>query len=293
MRESTLTEITGNDQWIGLGIAGNQAGHLNQAGEAEDFKHVTAEENAPKGMFPWYVPKHPGFLGVNPVTHTKLQHNGEDCLQPEPEVALIVEFLYSKNSTSLLDGMIVKGFTACNDCSRRLKANKLSQKKNWGENSQGLAEKIILLDDFESPDGSISNYRVTSFLKRNNNLYAYGKDTAVVDYTYFGSTLVEWMTSQINTQKDEGPLEELNIIMNSEKPKYGVIAIGATAYDSFGNSGERFLLPQDEIFVVVYDSGLHNAEFIKTSLENDSLNHNTEGLISLQQKVQPSLATIC
>ena len=44
--------------FIGLGVAGNFALHLAQAGELEDFKSIiTADEAAPKGMFPFYLPK--------------------------------------------------------------------------------------------------------------------------------------------------------------------------------------------------------------------------------------------
>ena len=51
---------------IKLGIAGNMAGHLEQAGEARDFTHVVAAAGLPKGLFPWHVPGAPGVLGVDP-----------------------------------------------------------------------------------------------------------------------------------------------------------------------------------------------------------------------------------
>ena len=42
---------------ICLGVAGNFAHHLEQAGELEDFKDVvTATPDAPKGIFPFYLP---------------------------------------------------------------------------------------------------------------------------------------------------------------------------------------------------------------------------------------------
>ena len=47
-------------KYLGLGIAGNFALHLAQAGELEEFKDIiTAEEAAPKGMFPFYLPNNP------------------------------------------------------------------------------------------------------------------------------------------------------------------------------------------------------------------------------------------
>ncbi len=49
---------------IGLGVAGNFAGHLEQAGEAADFASITTiEEIQPKAIFPFYVPApQAGFL---------------------------------------------------------------------------------------------------------------------------------------------------------------------------------------------------------------------------------------
>ena len=53
-----------------FGVAGNFTGHLEQAGEARDFTQVkTAEKNAPKAVFPTYLPKSgnsiPVFLNVS------------------------------------------------------------------------------------------------------------------------------------------------------------------------------------------------------------------------------------
>ena len=55
--------------WFGFGVAGNFAGHLEQAGEAADFATVTSEGIAPKGIFPWYAPGNDTFLGEFPLSH--------------------------------------------------------------------------------------------------------------------------------------------------------------------------------------------------------------------------------
>ena len=270
IKKATLSEITKEGTWIGLGIAGNQPGHLDQAGEGDDFKNIAADEHAPKGMFPWYVPNHESFLGACPLSNNEIRHNGEACLQPEPEVGLVVEFDYSNDAGKLLDSMRVIGFTAVNDCSRRLAADKISMKKNWGDRSQGMAKNVYLLEDFQSAKGSISEYRLASYLRRNDVMHTYGKDTAVVDYTYFDQQLVEWMTSQINNQKDEGPLESFSEILGGAKHQYGVIAIGATAYEDFGNSAEKFLRVGDEVFVAVYDSSVYSSDKISSMLADGS-----------------------
>jgi len=41
----TLEEIIDGKAFVGFGVAGNQAEHLAQAGEANDFKDVVALEN--------------------------------------------------------------------------------------------------------------------------------------------------------------------------------------------------------------------------------------------------------
>jgi hypothetical protein len=40
--------------WFGFGVAGNFAGHLEQAGESADFVNVASNGVAPKGIFPSY-----------------------------------------------------------------------------------------------------------------------------------------------------------------------------------------------------------------------------------------------
>jgi hypothetical protein len=56
---------------IGLGVAGNFAGHLEQAGESLDFVDLKlACDRTPKGLFPFYVPHCKGKLGVFPVSST-------------------------------------------------------------------------------------------------------------------------------------------------------------------------------------------------------------------------------
>ena len=86
-----------NNTFIGLGVAGNFAGHLEQAGEAADFLQVkTVEAVQPKAIFPFYVPSENlsgyQFLSTYPLYHTEIRFpNDADNLQIEPEIALICE----------------------------------------------------------------------------------------------------------------------------------------------------------------------------------------------------------
>lgn len=282
----TLVEITNGQDWVGLGIAGNQAEHLNQAGEAEDFKDVVAFENAPKGMFPWYIPGSESFLGVNPLSSSELKLKEEDPLQPEPEIGLVVEFQYAETSDTankVLESLSVLGFSAFNDCSRRIPASKISHKKNWGAASQGMAEAILPIQDFTAKGGVIESFRLACYLKRDGEVLQYGKDTAVSDYCYFNNALTEWIVNQINTQQDNGPLEPIGAMLAEIKPQYGVIGIGATCYTEFGNSDERFLKEGDTIFVAAYDSNKHSVNEVERLLSDDKTPQNSDSIILLEQ----------
>ena len=88
--------------YVGFGIAGNFAHHLDQAGEAKDFVDVEVEEeNAPKGLFPFYQPKpNHTFLNTFPLSSSQIVlPNIEGAkVQMEPEVALLCNIVYNKKN---------------------------------------------------------------------------------------------------------------------------------------------------------------------------------------------------
>ena len=139
MIELDLDEVRG---WFGFGVAGNFAGHLEQAGEAVDFVNVTSEGAAPKGIFPWYAPGHDSFLGEFPLSHDALmvpeaiEADGPLNLQIEPEVGLACDVVWDGDTVVTLRPFALGAF---NDCSiRRPGAPKISYKKNWGRRPKAL-----------------------------------------------------------------------------------------------------------------------------------------------------------
>ena len=92
------TDISALRAAVGFGVAGNFAGHLEQAGEAADFAGVTAASaEAPKGIFPWYVPGHESFLAQFPISSDQLELpvSVEPLnLQIEPEVVVLFDVAY-------------------------------------------------------------------------------------------------------------------------------------------------------------------------------------------------------
>lgn len=247
-------------QCIGLGVAGNFAKHLEQAGEIKDFVHVQAKEGAPKGIFPFYLPQSDSFLNVFPLSSEQQVASGTINPQLEPEMALYCEIEYQEGKVV---GIHPRKFAAFNDCTvRKDGASKISQKKNWGESSKGVSNTWIDLDKF-SLGGTLDGYKLASFAKRDGVLHPYGVDTEILGYSYFYEILIDWLIDKMNTQEDTGPLENISeLLAENDYPEFAVISVGATAYEPFGEN--NYLESGDEIFVAVYPKEIENiAEWIE------------------------------
>jgi len=275
---------------IGLGVAGNFAGHLEQAGEARDFVGVAvADAKAPKGLFPFYVPGATDhFLGVYPISSDRLWLAGPgEALQIEPEVALLCEIDARGDRVRALS---VKAFAAHDDCSiRREGASKISQKKNWGPASKGTSSHLVAVDGL-ARGGVLDGYRIASFLVRDGEVRAYGQDSAVASYSYFHEQLLDWIVGRLNDQRDEGPLEDVGAWWRrAGRPSRALISIGATRYTDYGES--TFLRAGDRAVVVVYDAGRFDEAALRERLRRGTL-ASGEGCSVLDQLVvEPGVAS--
>lgn len=271
--------------YLGLGIAGNFALHLDQAGEAEDFKDIiTADEAAPKGMFPFYLPLEvksaKEILRTYPLDADRIKLPNENVnVQAEPEVGLICELEYMNDHISSIKPT---HFGAYNDCSIRVKgASKISDKKNWGESSKGLSNTLFEIDKFED-GGVMDNFSIASFLRRDGELHAYGEDVELNGYSYFYEKLTDWMTNQIGTQEDFGPLEPImSYITECDYPSKAIISIGATRYTHYGET--TFLNSGDEVIIVVYNNKTSSLDYVIDSIKNSS--YDVSKMSVLKQKV--------
>ena len=263
---------------FGLGVAGNFAGHLEQAGEAADFVGVSAEAGAPKGVFPFYVPgANDHFLGVFPLSAERVALAAEqERLQIEPEVGLLCQLEYDGGGVSSIEP---RSFAAYNDCSRRVAgASKISQKKNWGACSKGLSATRIEIDRF-APGGILDRYRIACFLERDGQLHTYGVDSAVSSYSYFYGRLLDWLVDRLRTQADAGPLEDVaSMLERAGRPSRALISVGATRYTDFGE--QNFLQRGDTRHVVVYDAQRYSQESLAQALRADELRGPAASLLS-------------
>ncbi|PNH95580.1 DUF5718 family protein [Vibrio diazotrophicus] len=252
---------------IGFGIAGNFAGHLEQAGESKDFENLHIDKDKPQGIFPFYIPNTYKNLGTYPISDKFQFLSSSENVQVEPEVVLYCELVYNGD---VVEKIIPKSFSAFNDCTiRKDNALKISEKKNWGKNSKGISNNWISIDSFDE-NGILSNYSISSYVYRDGNLEKYGVKAKVSDYTLFYQELLDWAVNCINSQKDEGPLENLSSVLNNAKmPTHCLLAVGATAYESFGEN--NYIKVGDTIYVVVHKSEDTN---IETRILNSDLDCN-------------------
>lgn len=258
---------------IGLGVAGNFAHHLEQAGELEDFKDVRTEApEAPKGIFPFYLPGNKGFLGVYSIGTTELNlPEYEANAQVEPEIGVLFEVVYGDRD-EVVD-LIAQKFTTFNDCTiRKEGAKKISEKKSWGAGSKGIGDKWIRIDRFEE-GGVMDRYHLCSFVKRDGVLHPYGVDAPLPGYSYFYTQLKNWLIDRMNNQKEFGPLEDISAHLKAcGYPSTALISIGATAYAEFGK--HHYLKSGDEVYVIAYDA-----------IEDDAGLEPSETKVILHQKV--------
>ncbi len=261
----------------GFGVAGNFTGHLEQAGESPDFVTVsTKDANAPKGIFPFYIPNlnHP-YLANNPYSNDTIQlFNHTENHQIEPEVSILFEVTYQDSQIVCLQP--IQAF-AHNDCSiRRPGAKKISEKKNWGADSKGIAQTGIALDNLEA-NGTLDRFKLGCYLLRDGVLQKYGETSWVKDYSYFHHTLLDWLVEKLNHQQDHGPLENVHQYLQAvDFPNQICISIGATRYTELGET--TFLQTGDTSCVVLYDAHQYTESDIeqhlldgRTSLPNASV----------------------
>jgi len=245
---------------ICLGVAGNFAHHLEQAGELEDFKNVVTEsQDAPKGIFPFYLPGSKSFLGLYSIgTDTLNLPTYEANAQVEPEIAVLFDIMYDEKH-QVID-LKAKAFTTFNDCTiRKEGAKKISEKKSWGLNSKGIGDKWITIDTF-AEGGVMDSYHLCSFVKRDGVVHPYGVDAPLLGYSYFYGKLQKWLIEKMNTQVDFGPLENISEHLEvCGYPSEALISIGATAYAEFGE--KNYLQSGDEVYVMAYHKEKDDATF--------------------------------
>ncbi len=254
--------------WFGFGVAGNFAGHLEQAGEAVDFVNVASTGTAPKGIFPWYAPGTDSFLADFPLSNDAIvlpsHSDGPLNLQIEPEVGLACHVVWEGDTVVTLQPFALGAF---NDCSiRRPGAPKISYKKNWGPSSKGVSGTFFEISDL-TPDGPTATLRLVCYLRSDGEEHAYGIDSPLIGYSYYGEVLLDWIVERLANQKGspDTPLEDVGALMvASGHPETVLIGIGATRYTSLGES--TYLKSGDQAVVRVYDTETDAASELNQSV---------------------------
>lgn len=271
---------------LGLGIAGNSAGHLQQTGESNAFIKFD-DSSKPQALFPFYVPQeNEPYLAVNPYSSDKLQL--PDCtqakVQMEPELALKLTVRYSEDG--LLTDLLPTAMTLVNDATyRNAVVDKLAQKKNWGAASKGLACAEIKISDFSSA-AQLQRFRLCGFHQRDGLWHLCGEDVAVTEYSYFYQQLLQWIVQQAEQQQALGAFHNIqSLLAQANYPETLLIAIGATRYSAYGELHQ--LVAGDQSVVALYDTERYQLADIQQLLEQQQelTKLCSEQLLFLQQQV--------
>ena len=295
LRENACMETIDLHDAACFGVAGNFTGHLEQAGEAENFKELKVlDAAAPKALFPTYIPAAagadnangagnksagasgavPAFLNVFPFDANKIVFpKNEEKLQIEPEMALVFDAQWKDGELVALEP---RYFGASNDVSiRKDGALKISVKKNWGPSSKGFSEHAIKMEE-----GIFDRYRIASYLRRGDKLFEYGENSPVNGYSYFGKKLNDWLLDKFNNQKDLGPAEDVHSYLKAAGfPKKIFVSVGATRYSDFGK--ENFLESGDDSIVALYPDSYSKEEIERLILDGKK----ADGVSLLCQRV--------
>jgi len=232
------------------------------------------------------VPGRDGQLGVFPVTHDLLvlpDQPGVD-LQIEPEVGLIARLGY--DATGRVESIAPEAVAAWNDCCiRREGARKISDKKNWGAASKGVAARGFAVSDI-SADGGLAPFRIACFMRREGQVHEYGVDSPAAGYSYAGPTLIDWLLDRLANQQgsDDTPLEPVGgYLREAGCPERALIGIGATRYTPFGES--TYLVAGDESIVIVYDQRRSSPQDVAAAVA-DGREQDLPGASVLTQRVE-------
>ena len=94
---------------------------------------------------------------------------------------------------------------------------------------------------------------LTSQVQREGEWIDYGIASPVKNYGYFYGQLIEWLQTQVNTQEDTGPLENIREhLKTANYPETWIVALGATRYTEFGMNNP--LQSGDVLRVALMDS---------------------------------------
>lgn len=303
-----IREASRRRQWnrtLGLGIAGNVAGHMEQAGEADaKSAHGPGDEvpATPAAVFAFYVPRPEPYLGMPaevlrraerlnkfPLASALIEFPHELAspdVQVEPELGLYADVVYGLDGTTV-ERLIPRRVAAFNDCSIRSMAGscKLSEKKNWGLKSKGISVKNFKITSFEK--GSFVDQLVLcSFVKRGNEIFGYSVPAPSRNYLMFNQPLLDWVVDRMNVQSTEGKWENVaELLRISDYPNSVWIALGAGEYTEWAQT--NYIQPGDECVVCVYDEhvypgGLPDA-LVGGIFEDAYLDEPLSGLLSLHQ----------
>ncbi|WP_025821275.1 DUF5718 family protein [Shewanella marina] len=221
-----------------LGIIGNFAGHLSAA------EKIT-ESLLPSGIF---IVNGLNNHAISSGIELQYPPFGAN-IQAEPEFVVKFNVRYQQGKVCQF---IPTAITVGNDMTiRKLDgANKIDQRKAWGNESKGIASHWWPVDNLAQFD---QRYKLVSILKRNNAYIDYTPIADPSELKVFYQWLCEWLVDTVNNQQSEGICQQiLPQIAAAGYPDEIVVFCGAPNYTAWGQT--HFIEPADEVIIALINS---------------------------------------
>lgn len=270
--------------WVGVGVAG-------ETSKPDNLFIYYVPRAGSTGLNTLYFPSHGGLdqerrprvLSVFPYSSIRLQSDSSpeaptpirptqirlppaaygaegkaDSFQAKPKVAILCNVWRQGRR---VDRIKPRWAVAFNDMSiNNLPGmEKISEQKNWGLNSKGIAGQAFNLEPRERLGGSdIDGLVLQSFLKPKGGEWLQYTTPTMTDYTTYGDALMKHTLERLENQKSEGVWENMADVLSNcdkaiERPQQVLISIGAENYAS--DLGEKKNLQDgDEVLIVLHDS---------------------------------------
>lgn len=251
-----------------LGIIGNFSGHLSGA-------EKVAESTLPNGVF---VVNGLEERTVSTGEQITFPPHGTN-IQAEPEFVVKFKVEYADNKVAKF---IPNAMTVGNDMTiRKLEgAQKIAERKAWGEASKGLATHWWPVSELET---FTEEYKLISIVKRDGEYLDYTPVADPSELKIFYTEMCDWLTQTVNTQQSEGILREiLPQLEAAGYPEEIVVFCGAPNYTTWGET--HFIEPNDEISIALINSKQTSVDIISNKIKSNAL-VNDDFVISYTQQV--------
>jgi len=180
----------------------------------------------PSGLCPLYVPGAADFLGVYPVSSSRLRlPSGTDSLVFSLEMAIFCELEYGPAGE--VEAVVPRMAGAFLGGAVGEAGMKWSIRRHWGSFCAAVSAEFEVLDRF-APGGVADAWNWKVEVVRDGACVSAQECAPARDYPLFHERFLEWAKFTLNHQSDHGAFERVGLrLAQAELPMHALITLGA------------------------------------------------------------------